>query len=312
MSIHLRLAALGLLLFSFVAHAQTTPRTRVDGVAAAIEQNYFDVGRGKKIADDLRGAAARGEFDALEDRTALADALTRRLRPSDGHFRVRWSAPGAASGRTAPKARPARTASNHGIRSVEVLPGDIGYLSMDEFVGFEFGRDDQPARHAIDAALQRLADSKAVIVDLRGNRGGAPSMVGYLISAFVAPGAKIYNTFHTRTESFDEAPQEPYRNPRTEVPLYVLIGAGTGSAAEAFAYTLKYAKRATLVGEVSDGLANPGDYVDAGDGFSVFVATGSPVNPFTGGNWEGTGVLPDVAVASQNALETALGLARKP
>lgn len=310
MSLHFRLATLCFLFFSFFAHAQTTPRTQVAGVATAIEQNYFDADRGRKIAGDLRAAAGRGEFDALTDRTALAAALSRRLRPSDGHFRVRWSEPGAAPERAARKPGPARVASNYGIRSVEVLPGDIGYLSMDEFVGFEFGRNDQPARHAIDAALQRLAGSKAVIVDLRGNRGGAPSMVGYLISAFVAPGADIYNTFHTRTESFDEVPLEPYRNPRTKVPLYVLIGAGTGSAAEAFAYTLKYAKRATVVGQPSDGVANPGDYVDAGDGFSVFVASGSPVNPITGGNWEGTGVLPDVAVASQNALETAVGLAR--
>lgn len=310
MPIPIRLAVMCLLLVTFAANAQTSPRTQVDGVALAIEQNYFDAGRGKAIAGDLRAAAARGEFDGLTDRTALAAALSTRIKPFDGHFHVRWSPSGAAPGRAGPKPRPARVASNYGIRSVEVLPGDIGYLSMDEFVEFEFGRNDQPARHAIDAALQRLAGSKAVIVDLRGNRGGAPSMVGYLISAFVAPGAKIYNTFHTRTESFDEAPLEPYRNPRTKVPLYVLIGAGTGSAAEAFAYTLKYAKRATVVGQPSDGVANPGDYVDADDGFSVFVASGSPVNPITGGNWEGTGVLPDVTVASQSALETAVGLAR--
>lgn len=311
MSIHFRLAALFFLFVSFVAHAQTTPRTQVDAVASAIEKNYFDAGRSKAIAGDLRAAAARGEFDALADRTALAAALTGRLRPLDGHFHVRWLPSDAAPGRAEPKPRPARVVRNYGIRSVEMLPGDIGYLSMDEFVEFEFGRNDQPARHAIDAALQRLADSKAVIVDLRGNRGGAPSMVGYLISAFVAPGANIYNTFHTRTESFDEAPLEPYRNPRTKVPLYVLIGTGTGSAAEAFAYTLKHAKRATVVGQPSDGVANPGDEVEAGEGFSVFVPNGSPVSPITGGNWEGTGVLPDVEVASKSALETALVLARK-
>lgn len=312
MPIPIRLAAMCLSLVAFFAHAQTSPRTQVDGVASAIEQNYFDAVRGKKIAGDLRAAAARGEFDALTDRTALAAELSGRLKPFDGHFHVRWQPSGAAPDRAGPKPRPARVIANYGIRSVEVLPGGIGYLSMEEFAEFEFDRNDQPARDAIDAALQRLAGSKAVIVDLRGNRGGAPSMVGYLISAFVAPGAKIYNTFHTRTESFDEAPLEPYRNPRTKVPLYVLIGAGTGSAAEAFAYTLKYAKRATVVGQVSDGVANPGDEVDAGQGFSVFVANGSPVNPITGGNWEGTGVLPDVVVASQSALETALGLARKP
>jgi hypothetical protein len=44
----------------------------------------------------------------------------------------------------------------------------------------------------------------------------------------------------------------------------------------------------------------------------VFVPTGSPVNPITGGNWEGTGVIPDVTTSSDAALETAISLAGKP
>jgi hypothetical protein len=47
------------------------------------------------------------------------------------------------------------------------------------------------------------------------------------------------------------------------------------------------------------------------EGLVVFVPTGSPVNPFTHGNWEGTGVQPDVRAPSSEALDMALGLARK-
>ena len=149
-----------------------------------------------------------------------------------------------------------------------------------------------------------------MIIDLRGNRGGSPAMAGYLVSAFVPPRTEIYNVFHTRAGSFSEAPQQAYATPRPDVPLYVLIDARTGSAAESFAYTLLQAGRATLVGEPSGGAANPGEYFRAGGGLEVFVPTGSPINPVTGSNWEGVGVQPSVRTASDAALERALQLAR--
>ena len=39
------------------------PRQTIANVAQAIEEHFFDAGRGKAIADTLRAAAARGEFD---------------------------------------------------------------------------------------------------------------------------------------------------------------------------------------------------------------------------------------------------------
>ena len=79
----------------------------------------------------------------------------------------------------------------------------------------------------------------------------------------------------------------------------------TSSAAEAFPYTLKAAKRATLIGEATWGGANPGGFVEAGDGFSVFISDGLLVNPFTGTNWEGTGATPDIKVDATEALNVA-------
>jgi hypothetical protein len=301
----------------FAASAQSSNQTAVDGIAQAIQDHYFDADRGRKIAADLRASAKRGEFDALPDPTALATALTKKLKPLDGHFRVRWSADATASREAGPMPRrpspPRNTVGSQddqGIRSVQLLADDIGYLSLGQFTHFEFGRGDQPARQAMDTALERLSGARALIIDLRGNRGGSPHMVGYLVSAFTAPGTDIYNTFHSRTGTLSEAPQERYAKPRLDVPLYVLIDARTGSAAESFAYTLKNAKRATLIGENSGGAANPGGEMAAGAGFFVFVPTGSPVSPITGTNWEGTGVLPDVRAPSQTALDVAVGLAR--
>ncbi len=308
----LRVAAICLLLAACTAVAQESPRAVAARVAGTIERHYFDPARGAAMARQLRGWAEAGAFDAAIGADALAAALSARLRPMDGHLRVRATA-GTHARPHAMRPAPAEIphAADNGIRKVEVLPGNIGYLGLGEFAHFEFERDHAPARIAIDAALARLARTDAVVIDVRGNRGGSPAMVGYLASAFLAPGADPYNRFRTRTATFSEAPRETHATPRPQVPLYVLVDGGTGSAAESFAYTLSAARRATVVGERSGGAANPGEYFPAGDGFEVFVPTGSPVNPITHGNWEGEGVKPDVASDADAALEVALTLARK-
>lgn len=44
-------------------------------------------------------------------------------------------------------------------------------------------------------------------------------------------------------------------------------------------------------------------------GFVLAVPWGRAINPITGTNWEGVGVVPDVAVPADEALETAHRLA---
>ena len=198
---------------------------------------------------------------------------------------------------------------HYGFRRVEILPGNVGYIELRQFSNIDFDNPDDPARRAADAALSFVADADAVIFDLRDNGGGAPSMVGYLTSAFTPANAPIYNVFHSREGTESEAPAVFHPNPRLDVPVYVLISGRTGSAGEAFPYTLQGAGRATIVGDASGGAANPGGMVPVGGGFSVFISQGSPRNPNTGRNWEGTGVLPDVAVPWDQALTRAHTLA---
>lgn len=297
------------------------PRATAAAVAQHVEDNFFDEARARQIADGLRTRAARGDYDRFTNPLDLATALSAYLHPFDAHFRVVYGGdqpgPGAASGpRPGPRPGPPPAGApvsrnNFGFTKTEILPGGIGYVRVEGFANFDpRGPATQPARRAADAAVATVWDQRAIILDLRDSRGGSPAMVGYLASHFVAPGANIFNTFHSRRGDSSEAPSiEPTNGRRLDVPLYILVNGGAGSASESFPYTLQAARRAVIVGEPTAGAANPGGMLPAPGGFSVFVSSGSPENPITHTNWEGAGVQPDVRVPAADALTRAQVLA---
>jgi hypothetical protein len=302
--------SLGLLAASLAVGAN---RDHVDRIADLIDNNYFDPAKAREVADGLRAAAKAGEFEGIGTPRDLAAALTSRLRKIDAHFTVVWEgprpAPEPARANPAAASAPPDSRGAFGFRRVEMLPGSVGYIDLRIFSDFDTRKAEEPARRAADAALELISNADAVILDLRDNGGGSPAMVGYLVSAFTPPDANIYNTFKRRDGSDSERPQKLHPHPRLEIPLFVLTSGRTASAAESTAYTLQAARRATVVGEPSAGAANPGGFFPAGEGFNVFVSTGTPINPITGKNWEGTGVVPDIAVSGEQALHRARVLA---
>ena len=84
-----------------------------------------------------------------------------------------------------------------------------------------------------------------------------------------------------------------------------------GSAAEGFAYTLQSLSRATIVGEVTAGMAHPSEEVVINDYFRVSVPYRRSENAVTRTDWEGTGVVPQIQVAADRALKTAVEDARR-
>jgi hypothetical protein len=289
------------------------PRAVVDRIADQIAARYFDQAKGERLAAELKAEAAKGAYDKYAAPLDLAQALTVRLKPQDSHFNVTWSAEPAQPSTMSGAQRPGAVSEvdrrqNFGFRRVEVLPGNVAVINMGFFA--HFGAPDAPAKAAADAAMTLASGADAVIFDLRDNGGGSPAMVGYLVGHFVPEGANVYNTFKSRGPDRQELPPEPPKTGRRlETPVYVLVSGRTASAAESFSYTLQAAKRAIIVGEATAGGANPGGLAPVGDGFSVFVSGGSPVNPITGRNWEGTGVIPDVAARPGEALVKAQQLA---
>lgn len=281
------------------------PRQAVQHIAELIRSDFYEEARAGSIASDLEKAAGSGAFDRLTDPRDLAMVLSRWLQPEDRHFQVTWASGALPPAPQASNGPSDETRVNHGFVEARVLPGGVGYVKIDEFAHFQ--GPGSPQQAAADAALAFVANQPSLIIDLRDNGGGSPAMVGYLVQQFVADPRKVANLFRSRRggETRELSPVPQASPPRLSVPLFLLVSGRTGSSAEALAYTLQAAGRATIVGERTGGAANPGSVQRTAEGFDIFISFGTPINPFTGRNWEKQGVLPDIRVDQADALQVA-------
>jgi hypothetical protein len=296
----------------------TLRRAVLDTLAARLEALYVFPDVGREMAKALRRRAARHEYDGITSADAFTDSLSAHLYAvaHDLHLRVFYSPEPVPprNGEVEPtredaeRIRPQLRLRNFGFEKVQRLAGNVGYLELRSFELPGFG-----AGEVATAAMGLLANSDALIVDLRRNGGGDPAMIALLISYLYAPWQRIHlNDFYQREggrlEQYWTQPHVPGTH-LADQDVYVLTSRATGSGAEEFAYDLKSLKRATLVGETTAGAANPGDFVRVGEHFGAFIPTGRAINPVTHTNWEGVGVVPDVACSADTALAAAHTLA---
>jgi hypothetical protein len=283
--------------------------TTVESLGTVVKREYIDPDLGAKVEATLRRSLAGGRFTDASTAETLATMLSRDLYEvtHDKHLVVEVvrRAPGA-SPPTAIQSDEARALgaqrANYGVRRVEILPGNVGYLDLSTFYRPE------EAREAIAAAMKLLSHADALILDMRRNGGGSPGTVALLMSYFLdEPGVGLFEIAHREPEAADlyatESMPLPERDSRR--PVHILTSARTFSAGEGLAYLLQERHRAEVVGETTAGAANPGKSYPVNDRFSVTVPNGRVRSAIGGGNWEATGVVPDVTTTAAEALEVA-------
>jgi C-terminal processing protease CtpA/Prc len=87
--------------------------------------------------------------------------------------------------------------------------------------------------------------------------------------------------------------------------VYVLTSGTTFSGGEQLSYDLQQLGRATIVGEQTRGGAHVREGFIVHPHLEATISVAEAVNPKTGGNWEGTGVTPDVPTTAEQALDAA-------
>jgi C-terminal processing protease CtpA/Prc len=294
-----------------------TRREVIDRALSLLDERYVFPEKAKEMATAIR--AKSGEYESITSAKELARKLTDDLQAvtKDKHLRVSYrsrpiperDADAEASPEERKRQDELARITNYGFERVERLQGNIGYVDLRGFVDPTVGQG--AAGETAAAAMNFLANTDALIFDLRQNGGGSPGMIQLLASYLYDPledGVHLNNFFWRGDDVIRQTwtlPYVPGRRFGSKKPVYVLTGNRTFSAAEEFTYDLKNLKRATIVGETTGGGAHPGGGRRINEHFEIWIPMGRAINPITKTNWEGTGVTPDVAVAKEDALKTA-------
>jgi hypothetical protein len=329
---------LALALVGTVAWQQYRPSPAVDGamraqaidtLVARLNDHYVFPDKAKQIEAVLRQRQHEGKYDGMTDGEQLAKQLTNDLHgvAHDLHMKVEFS-PGLVPQFDAGGPPPASQAEweqrtnfatrlivggrlrlmNFGVNKVDHLSSNIGYLQVSGF---------PPAFLVAEkyaAAMDKLADTDALIIDLRDNGGGSPKSVALLISYFVDQRTRlndIWDRDSGETMQFWTEDKLAGKRYGGKKPVVILVGPETKSAGEDFAYTMQAIKRATVIGERTWGGAHPTRPFRLGDHFFAVIPGRRTISPITHTNWEGVGVIPDVAATPADAMAVAKDLLQR-
>jgi retinol-binding protein 3 len=284
----------------------------IDSVATALRDTYVFPDKASEMEKFVRKQFKSNAYKDLTDPVAFTIKLSEDLRSitHDGHLGVMYypaDAPelipqDSMTAEDKQRYEEQLAFANYGFEKLERMPGNVGYVKFNNFIGAELA-----APTAI-AAMNFLAHCNPVIIDLRTNGGGEPSMIQLLSSYFFDTPVHLNSFYVRKSDSIQQFwTSASVVGPRlSKTDLYVLTSGRTFSAAEEFTYNLKNLKRATIVGETTGGGAHPvNDLVFRNLQVVARIPYGRAINPITGTNWEGTGVTPDVQVSADKALDVA-------
>jgi hypothetical protein len=290
----------------------------IAGAIAKLNESYVFPETATKMGDAVRARQKRGEYDAVTNGATFASLLTEHFQDvsHDRHLRVNFSPARLPDNQGPPPpeavARNRRRMEqiNCGFVKVEELAGNVGYVKFNMFA------DPEICGPTATAAMNFVANSDALIVDLRDNGGGDPKMVAYICSYLFSKRTHLNDLWTRKTNATEEfwTSDVPGKRLADDRPIYVLTSKRTFSGAEEFTYNLKNLKRATIIGETTGGGAHPVNGQRIDEHFIIGVPFARAINPISKTNWEGAGVEPDVKVPAADALMTAQKLAaeRKP
>lgn len=268
-----------------------------------------------EIATVLRTRLAEGAYADATDDEEFAARVTKDLQSVNGdkHLRLLYSeaeVPDNGEQFAFDMVAYQKEAEQDafGITKIERLEGNIGLLKL------RMLHDAEIATPAVTAAMNLIAHTDALIIDLRDNVGGDPNTVALICSYLFDERFHlndIYDRPQDKTEQYWTLPHVPGPKFGGKKPIYVLTSSRTFSAAEELSYNLQQTKRATLIGETTRGGAHPGSRYRVGPHLKSAVPNGRSINPISGTNWEAVGVVPHIAVPADEAFEVAYEKALK-
>lgn len=286
-------------------------RELVSRLELALRQNYVFPDRIPAISAELDRRVQSGSIDSADFAASLSQGLVKAS--NDLHFSVAFDPVEVAADRRAKADGEASTqaqrereqAANFGFRDARRLDGDLAY------VRFDFFADPQYAQETAAGAMRFAEGAKGLIFDLRYNNGGVLEMAQFLMSYLYPAGKEQeffdynYNDEGVRVERSQWSLAAVPGQRSADIPVVVLTGSTSFSAAEWMAFSLQRLGRATVIGERTAGGAHPVTRVPIDDRFMLQVPFGEIRDPVNREDFESVGVTPDLVVPASDALLAA-------
>ncbi len=282
----------------------------IDSLCNALTSHYIFPNKAITMSNYLKAQIKKGTYRSINNPNKLAYQLETDIRHInyDAHLHIVFEPSLYTPKELSPVEREkaykeqlsAEKENNFDLRKVEVLPGNIGYFLFNGFTGFT-----KEAKPAFTGALTFLLNTNALIIDLRFNGGG--STINEFTSYFFKDKTHLYDQIST----FSKDTLSLYTYPSSTnglallMPIYILTSKNTASAAEAFASSMQALKRAIIVGDTTEGASHFTGFFPIGKGFIAKIPFARPVNTATFKDWEGIGIIPNIAVPASKALQKA-------
>jgi carboxyl-terminal processing protease len=193
---------------------------------------------------------------------------------------------------------PIETSVTRGVIELEpvthtLADGNIGIITVNEF-----SRDVGADVFAAWGEIQTEASGRVngLVLDLRSNPGGSLDEAVALSDLFLDDGRIVSQRGRARGESITYNAETMYRGQiAADVPLIVLIDAGSASASEIVAGALQDHRRALVMGERSFGKGSVQSLVQLGSNAALKLTTARYYTPDGHSVQEG-GIKPDIRV----------------